>query len=286
MWDNPRLLNMAAGNAGRLAVLVFAIVGVALLARSPLFPVTEIELTPCARQDHAGRDRGGRARPLPRQLLRAVDLGAARGTRGAAVGAQGHGAPRLAGPAGGKRSRSTSRSRAGATALVNTYGELFDGATDARLPVFIGPAGTRARDDRNAICASSKLLAPLGRGSSAGASAAPCLAAQADSGLQIMLGRDAEAPRRASPASSRPTRARSAGSRAGTSTWICAIPTASPLRVPERAARLEDRHGRRDNKNLIVGLDIGTSKVACAGRRSSRADGTLDARHGQPRSTA
>jgi len=45
VWDNPRLLNMAAGALVGIAVFAFALAGIALLLRSPLFPVTEIELT-------------------------------------------------------------------------------------------------------------------------------------------------------------------------------------------------------------------------------------------------
>src|ERR1043165_10199471 len=45
MWDNPRLLNMAAGALVGIAVFMFAIVGVALLLRTPFLPVTAIELT-------------------------------------------------------------------------------------------------------------------------------------------------------------------------------------------------------------------------------------------------
>src|SRR6185503_5315339 len=99
MWDNPRLLNLAAGTLVGIAVFVFAIVGVALLARSPLFPVTQIELThPLGRTTRAEVESAARA--YPRKLLRGIAFGGARGTRGAALGAQGLGAPRLAGPAG------------------------------------------------------------------------------------------------------------------------------------------------------------------------------------------
>src|SRR4051812_39074652 len=45
MWDNPRILNLAAGVLVGIAVFTFAIAGVVLLLRSPLFPVTQIELT-------------------------------------------------------------------------------------------------------------------------------------------------------------------------------------------------------------------------------------------------
>src|SRR3954468_5036335 len=62
MWDNPRILNMVAGTLVGIAVFVFAIVGVALLARSPLFPVTEVELTHAiGRTTRAQIEAGARA---------------------------------------------------------------------------------------------------------------------------------------------------------------------------------------------------------------------------------
>src|SRR5262245_43248283 len=45
MWDNPRLLNMAAGALVGMATLVFAVGGAALLLRSEVFPVREVEIT-------------------------------------------------------------------------------------------------------------------------------------------------------------------------------------------------------------------------------------------------
>src|ERR1700704_6239269 len=44
MWDNPRLLNMAAGALVGIAALVVLIAGSVLLLRSPLFPVTRLEV--------------------------------------------------------------------------------------------------------------------------------------------------------------------------------------------------------------------------------------------------
>ena len=45
MWDNPRVLNLAAGTLVGIAVFIFAAAAVALVLHSPLFPVTRIELT-------------------------------------------------------------------------------------------------------------------------------------------------------------------------------------------------------------------------------------------------
>src|SRR6185436_15319472 len=42
MWDNPRLLNLAARALTAVAALVFAYAGLQLLLRSPLFPLKEV----------------------------------------------------------------------------------------------------------------------------------------------------------------------------------------------------------------------------------------------------
>src|SRR3970282_483900 len=70
--------------------------------------------------------------------------------------------------------------------------------------------------------------------------------------------------------------ARSRGSGGGSTTWICATPPASPCASPSCVTRRRSRsaggnrdNGRdermskaRDNKKLMVGLDVGTSKIA------------------------
>src|SRR5262245_42000974 len=45
MWDNPRVLNLAAGTLVGIALFIFAAAGVMLVLHSPLFPVTRIALT-------------------------------------------------------------------------------------------------------------------------------------------------------------------------------------------------------------------------------------------------
>src|SRR5260221_8400646 len=44
MWDNPRLLNMAAGVLTGVAALVFLVAGAFLLLQSELFPVREVQV--------------------------------------------------------------------------------------------------------------------------------------------------------------------------------------------------------------------------------------------------
>src|SRR3989337_2125416 len=78
----------------------------------------------------------------------------------------------------------------------------------------------------------------------------------------------------------RPKRACAVSSRSGprskrpgrTSTSTCAIRTDSRCACPTRGA---DRPMPKENKNLVVGLDIGTSKVACLVAQL-RADGALE----------
>ncbi|MDH5579574.1 MAG: FtsQ-type POTRA domain-containing protein, partial [Betaproteobacteria bacterium] len=42
MWDNPRLLNAAAGALTALALMVFAVAAMQLLLRSAMFPLREM----------------------------------------------------------------------------------------------------------------------------------------------------------------------------------------------------------------------------------------------------
>ena len=45
MWDNPRVLNLAAGALVGIAALVFSLAGITALLRSEFFPVREVQLT-------------------------------------------------------------------------------------------------------------------------------------------------------------------------------------------------------------------------------------------------
>ena len=58
VWDNPRLLNLAANTLIGLAALIFTYAGLQLLLRSPLFPLKEVvvrgELRNANREEIAG----------------------------------------------------------------------------------------------------------------------------------------------------------------------------------------------------------------------------------------
>src|SRR2546427_12806763 len=161
MWDNPRLLNSAAGLLLVGAPLLFAFAGLQLLLRSPLFPLRELELTHplkhTTRQEVEAAVRGRLAgnffavelsgiRAAIEQLpwVRRVTVRRVWPDR-IEVSVEEH----------------VALARWGDGALVNTYGERFPGRSQAVLPAFLGPAGMEQEvAARYAHFAS--LVAPLG----------------------------------------------------------------------------------------------------------------------------
>jgi cell division protein FtsQ len=192
MWDNPRLLNSAAGLLVVVAALLFAFAGLQLLLQSALFPIRQLEvdrgLKHTTRQEIEAAVRGH----LDGNFF-AVDLS---GIRAAleqlpwvrrvtvrrvwpdriAVAVEEH----------------VALARWGDGALVNTYGERFPGRSRAALPVFLGPAGTEQEVARR-YAHFATLVAPLGT-SLERVVLTPRHAWQLRlaSGLNIMLGRDAD----------------------------------------------------------------------------------------------
>lgn len=192
MWDNPRILNMAAGALVSIAAVALCAAGVYLLWKSPLFPIREIEIT------------------TPLQHTTKGEIEAA--TRGRIAGNFFAASPdevRLAlerlpwvRKASVRRvwpdrlqveiEEHVAFARWGDDALVNTHGERFQGRSDAALPLFVAPGGTE-REVAFRYARFAALLAPLG---------APLervvltqrLAWQLRlrGGLEIMLGRDAD----------------------------------------------------------------------------------------------
>ena len=175
MWDNPRLLNMAANALIGLACLVFAYAGLQLLLRSPLFPLQEVVV----RGDLKNADREEIANALDGidGNFFAADLAAVRG-RLEQVSWVRRVEARRAWPdrievrleehvAFARWGQVEGDLRSGGyvnSGFVNTFGEPFaagmESAAQSSLPLFAGPAGTEgelARRYRRFV----ELLAPL-----------------------------------------------------------------------------------------------------------------------------
>ncbi len=190
MWDNPRLLNAAAGALTALALLVFAVAAMQLLLRSTLFPLREVELrgdlvhTTSTEVEQAVRGRiDGNFFALdlaqPRAALeqlpwvRRVQVRRVWPDR-LEVTLEEH----------------VPLARWGEVGLVNVQGERFAGRSDAALPLFAGPAGSESEVTRR-YRSIARLLAPLGAPLEA-LLLSPRHAWQArlGGGLTIELGRD------------------------------------------------------------------------------------------------
>lgn len=191
MWDNPRILNLAAGFLVGLAVLAFAASGLWLLARSGLFPVRHVEITtPLANTtrreiESAVRVRGNffvasaaELRSALEQLpwVRRVSVRRVWPDR-LEVALEEH----------------VALARWGDGALVNSYGETFFGKADGPLPVFLAPAGTE-REVALRYGRFASLVEPLGARLER-VVLTPRFAWQLrlGNGLHLMLGRDADA---------------------------------------------------------------------------------------------
>ena len=193
MWDNPRILNMAAGALVGIAGLIFAIAAAALLLRSALFPVTELEvknaLAKTTKEDIEAATRGridGNFFAVDPAGVRAA-LERLPWVRRASVRRVWPGRLEVT------LEEHIALARWGDDALVNTYGERFNGRTEQALPVFLGPAGTEPEVARR-YARFTELVAPLGAQLER-VILTPRYAWQLRlaSGLHIMLGRDADA---------------------------------------------------------------------------------------------
>lgn len=192
MWDNPRVLNMAAGVLVGMAALAFSLAAVVLLVRSPWFPVTHIDVT------HA-------LQKTTRQQIEAATEGRIGGNFFAVAPAEVRaGLEQLP----WVRRASVRRvwpdrleveleehvalARWGDEALINSHGERFQGRTEAQLPLLFGPAGAEHEVARR-YARFSQLLVPLGAELER-VVLTPRYAWQLrlSSGLHIMLGRDGD----------------------------------------------------------------------------------------------
>lgn len=191
MWDNPRLLNAAAGALTALALLVFAIAAVQLVLRSSLFPLREVHL-----RGELAHTTGAEVEQAVRGRIEgnffAVDLAQPR----AALEQMPWVRRVLVRRVWPDRLEVTleehvALARWGDTGLVNVQGERFAGKSDAALPLLAGPAGSEAEVARR-YQRFAKLLAPLGAPLEA-LILSPRRAWQARlaGGLTIVLGRDA-----------------------------------------------------------------------------------------------
>src|SRR5258706_1654805 len=193
MWDNPRQLNMLAGFLVGLTGLAFALAGLQLALRSPLWPVHDVTVQ--GRLEHTTRAEIEAAlRGCVAGNFFSVDVVEVRAAlerlpwvRSAAV--------RRVWP---DRLEATLQehvalARWGESALVNTHGERFAGAIDAKLPRFSAPRGREGEVARR-YARFNEIVAPLGTQVEE-VILTPRLAWQLrlGNGVRLALGRDADA---------------------------------------------------------------------------------------------
>jgi cell division protein FtsQ len=193
VWDNPRRLNMLAGFLVGLVVLAFTLTGLQLGLRSSLWPVREIAIQGELQHTMRAEIEAALHQRVSGNFF-SVDVDGVRAAlerlpwvRRAAV--------RRVWP---DRLEATleehvALARWGESALVNTHGERFAGASKEALPRFSGPRGTEFEVARR-YARFSQLLAPLGAHVEE-VILTPRLAWQLrlDNGVRLALGRDADA---------------------------------------------------------------------------------------------
>jgi len=192
VWDNPRLLNAAAGFLVGLATLAAVLVGAYRIGSSPLFALRAVELrAPPERAPRAAIEAAIRSH-LAGNFF-SVDVGALRAgleqvpwVRAASV--------RRIWPDRLEVSleEHVALARWGDEALVSVRGERFAAKSDAQLPLFIGPAGAEAEVARG-YARFAPLVEPLGsRLERVVLSARRAWQVRLADGTSLVLGRDAE----------------------------------------------------------------------------------------------
>jgi cell division protein FtsQ len=193
MWDNPRILNTAAGGLVGMAILMLLLSGTWLLLRSPFFPVTELEvkstLAKTSREEIEAATRGrigGNFFAVAPAEVRA-GLEQLPWVRRASVRRVWPDRLEI------ELEEHVALARWGDDALVSIHGERFNGTTDQVLPLFLGPPGTE-REVALRYARFANAVAPLGTPVER-VVLTPRYAWQLRlaSGLHVMLGRDAEA---------------------------------------------------------------------------------------------
>jgi cell division protein FtsQ len=192
VWHNPRLLNLAAGFLVGIAALVLAIVAAQLVLRSALFPVREIrvlgELRQTSREALEEVARGRVAGNLLATELDALRAGLEELPWVRRVSVRRVWPDRLE----VALEEHVALAQWSGEGLVNTYGELFSGEA-TELPSFAGPPGTSAEITRR-YRRFAQILAPLGADLERVVLTARFgWQLRLANGLQIMLGRDADA---------------------------------------------------------------------------------------------
>ena len=193
MWDNPRLLNMFAGFLVGLTGLAFTLAGLQLALRSPLWPVHDV--TVLGSLEHTTRAEIEAAlRGRVAGNFFSVDVVEVRNAlerlpwvRRAAV--------RRVWPDSLEATleEHVALARWGERSLVNTYGERFSGASEAKLPRFSGPPRSEGEVARR-YARFNEIVAPLGTRVEE-VILTPRLAWQLrlGNGVRLALGRDADA---------------------------------------------------------------------------------------------
>jgi len=209
VWDNPRLLNMAANALLGLAALILASAALQLLLRTPLFPLREVVVR--GDLNNASREELANALDGIVGNFFSADLAAVR-VRLEQVGWVRQVDARRVWPdrIEVRLEEHVAFARWGQVAgdlqsggLVNSHGEPFSATLDAneqaRLPLFAGPDGTEGEVARR-YRRFAELLAPLDMASGHGILVSVVLTPRhawrlrMASGLELELGRDGAEP--------------------------------------------------------------------------------------------
>jgi cell division protein FtsQ len=202
MWDNPRLLNLAANTLLGVVALILAYSALQLLLRSPLFPLRDVVLL--AEPQNASRVEIANALEGVGGNFFAADLADVR-ARLEQVGWVRRVEARRVWPdrIEVRLEEHAALARWAGGGLVNRHGEPFSAPLEAeeqaRLPLLAGPAGTEGELARR-YRVFSGLLAPLGMAPGQGALASVVLTPRhawrlhLAGGLELELGRDGAEP--------------------------------------------------------------------------------------------
>src|SRR5258705_1831024 len=196
MWDNPRLLNLAANLLFGLAALIFAGAALQLLLSSPLFPLKEIVVR--GELKHADREELANAMDGMAGNFFAADLAVVRARLEQVTWVR-HVDARRVWPdrIEVRLEEHVAFARWGESGLVNTFGEPFAASVEpaalARLPLFAGPSGTEAELARR-YRRFAALLAPLGAAPERVVLTAPHAWQLRAGSLDLELGRDGSEP--------------------------------------------------------------------------------------------